>query len=135
MPSALKILQVDDEEDILVISKLALERYGGYAVTTCASSREALTVAAQVQPDLILLDLMMPGLDGHALSNAFTQDAALREVPIVFVTATIAPELRKALLDSGAAGMILKPYTPRELVAQVGAIAQAHPRLRSLAAV
>lgn len=133
MSSALKILQVDDEEDILVISKLALERYGGYAVTTCSSSSEALNVAAQVQPDLILLDLMMPGLDGHALSNVFAQHAALRDVPIVFVTATIAPELRKALLDSGAAGMILKPYAPRELVAQVGAIAQAHPRLRTLA--
>ncbi len=116
------ILQIDDEEDILVISKLALERYGGYAVTTCNDSAQALEVATRSEPDLILLDLMMLGQDGRALARQFAQSAVLSEVPIVFVTATVAPELRQALKSAGAAGVILKPFSPKELVAQVQAV-------------
>ena len=117
-----RILQIDDEEDILVISKLALTRYGGYAVTSCHDSAQALEVALQSAPDLILLDLMMPGHDGRALARLFAQHAATSHIPLVFVTATVAPELRQALEAAGAAGVILKPFAPRDLVAQVQAI-------------
>jgi two-component system, OmpR family, response regulator len=110
-----RILQVDDEPDILTIGKLSLEMYGKFEVAICAAGDQALATALQFSPDLILLDLMMPGTDGFAVMEALKAHPATRDVPVVYLTATLAPDLQKRLIAGGAVGVIVKPFNPREL--------------------
>jgi two-component system, OmpR family, response regulator len=110
-----RILQVDDEPDILTIAKLALETYGQYTVQTCDSGDAALQAALDFDPQLILLDLMMPGTDGVAVLDLLKKHAVTQHIPVIYLTATLAPDLQKRLIDNGAAGVIVKPFAPRAL--------------------
>ncbi|MDE0539880.1 MAG: response regulator [Rhodospirillales bacterium] len=114
-----RILHVDDESDIRQVARLALETVGGFTVEGCASGREALEKGPRFAPQLILLDVMMPGLDGPATFEAMKEIDGLREVPVVFVTAKAMPSELRRFLDMGAAGVIAKPFDPMAISGQL----------------
>ena len=113
MPSALKrILYVEDEPDIQAVARLALEMVGRFEVEVCASGEEALVRAPEFAPDLIVLDVMMPGLDGPATLQRLREVPATSDVPVVFVTARVQPEELAAYRAIGAIGVVQKPFDP-----------------------
>jgi two-component system, OmpR family, response regulator len=110
-----RILYVDDEADIREIASIALGIDPDLEVRTAASGSEALSVAREWQPALILLDVMMPGMDGPATLEALGGDPATSDIPVVFITArTQASEVAR-FRSLGAAGVIAKPFDPMEL--------------------
>ncbi len=114
-----RILHVDDENYIRQVARLALETVGGFTVEGCASGREALERGPRFGPQLILLDVMMPGLDGPATFEAMKETEGLRDVPVVFVTAKAMPSELQRFLDIGAAGVIAKPFDPMAISGQL----------------
>jgi len=115
-----RILVVDDEPSILELIRVNLEREG-YEVETAADGRVALEAVARSQPDLILLDVMLPGLDGLAVCRTLHNDVATRDIPIIMLSAR-GEELDKILgLEMGADDYITKPFSPRELLARIKA--------------
>ncbi|WP_300973088.1 response regulator [Sphingomonas sp. LHG3406-1] len=114
-----RILYIDDEDEIREIAELSLEMDPDFEVLLCASGREALAVAPQWKPALILLDVMMPHMDGPATLAALRDHAMLRSTPVVFITARTQAAEREALLALGANGVIGKPFDPMTLAATV----------------
>ncbi len=114
-----KILYVDDEPDIREVAQMSLELDDGLEVRACGSGREALPAAAEWRPDLILLDVMMPEMDGPATLEALRSDPATSAIPVVFITARSQAAEVEALLRSGALGVIPKPFDPMTLAASV----------------
>ena len=125
MPNALnRIMVVEDDPDIQLITRLGLEICGGYDVLVCGCGAEAVQAAAAYAPDLILLDMMMPGMDGMATMEALRKLPGLAATPTIFLTANTQDQLRQEMLQRGALGVILKPIEPQALVDQIGAIWQ-----------
>jgi DNA-binding response OmpR family regulator len=112
------ILVVDDEPRLVSLVRGYLEQEG-YQVVTAGNGRDALFVARESQPDLIVLDLMMPGLDGWEFMRLHRQE---RNTPIIMLTARIEDVDKVAGLEMGADDYITKPFSPRELVARVRAV-------------
>lgn len=113
------VLYVDDEPDIREIATLALELDGTLVVRTCESGEAALAAALDGPPDLVLLDVMMPGLDGPATLARFRERAELVAIPIVFITAKTLPSELQRFRALGAADVISKPFDPMRLLDQV----------------
>ena len=111
------ILVVDDEPSFTRLLKLNLERTGQYEVRTENRAIEALSAAIEIQPDLILLDVMMPGLDGGTLSSYFLASAKLKGVPVVFLTATVTKEEVSSHGLIGGLPFLAKPVDMAELLA------------------
>lgn len=109
------IMYVDDEPDIRAIAELALQALGGFRVTLCGGGQEALDRAVAAPPDLILLDVMMPGMDGPTTLQAMYRIPTLATVPVVFVTAKAQPTEVARLRELGAADVIAKPFDPMTL--------------------
>lgn|SRR3990167_9774818 len=107
-----KILLAEDEADIRTIAKIALEDIGKFTVSYCVSGNDALKKAKDFLPDLILLDVMMPGLDGVATFKAFRQLPEFKETPIIFMTAKVQASEIAYYLQLGAADVISKPFNP-----------------------
>jgi two-component system phosphate regulon response regulator PhoB len=116
-----RILVVDDEEDILELVRFHLTREG-YSVTLATSGEEALKKAKQDTFDLILLDLMLPGLDGLEVAKAMKADARTKNTPIVMLTAKGEDADVVAGLEIGADDYITKPFSPRVLTARAKAV-------------
>lgn len=115
----MRVLLADDDPDIRLVARLALMR-GGFDVTAVDSGLAVLEQVASVRPDVILLDWMMPGMDGTETCARLKADPATAAVPVVFLTARPADSsLAKAL---GAAGTIAKPFDPLALARQVADI-------------
>ncbi len=110
-----KILYVEDEADIQKIAKLALETVGGYEVLICGSGAEALEKAPGFGPDILLLDVMMPGMDGPDTLAALWKIDALKKAPAIFLTAKAMPAEVERYKDMGALGVIAKPFDPMAL--------------------
>jgi CheY-like chemotaxis protein len=110
------VLCVDDEGDIRQIVKHALLRFGKVQVHLCDDSRAAAEMARSLHPDLILLDLVMPYVDGRAVFEQLKADAATAGIPVVFFTAFVTRTNTDDLLRRGAAGVIPKPFDVQELV-------------------
>jgi two-component system alkaline phosphatase synthesis response regulator PhoP len=121
------ILVVDDEEDILELVDYNLSKEG-YVVTCVASGEEALKVAKAKAPDLIVLDLMLPGIDGLSVCRILKGDAATRKIPIVMLTAKGDEADVVAGLEVGADDYITKPFSPKVLVARVRAVLRREAR-------
>ncbi|MDV2856538.1 MULTISPECIES: response regulator [Oceanimonas] len=117
-----RILYVEDDEDIREIARLALEMVGGFTVLLCASGEEALTRATGFAPDMILLDVMMPGMDGPGTLAALRRQPALAHTPVAFMTAKIQPQEIAAYKALGAVDVIAKPFDPMALPEQIRAI-------------
>ena len=116
-----KILVVDDEEDILELLRYNLLREG-YNVSCAASGEEALRLAQSEIPDLLVLDLMLPGIDGLEVTKILKNDSRTRDIPIVMLTAKGEEADIVAGLELGADDYITKPFSPRVLVARVRAV-------------
>ena len=110
------VLCVDDEADIRQVVKHALERFGKVQAHLCDDSRGAAAMARAVRPDLVLLDLVMPHMDGRAVFDQLKADPALAGIPVVFFTAFVTPSNTEELLRRGAAGVIAKPFDVQEFV-------------------
>ena len=118
-PALQKILLVEDEDDIRSIAKLALEKIGHFTVGYCSSGKEALQVAEGFAPDLMLLDMMMPGMDGIQTFHALKQIPALKDVPVVFMTAKVQKHEVDQYLKLGAIGVIPKPFNAITLASEL----------------
>ena len=116
-----KILIVDDEEDILELLKYNLSREG-YKVSCAASGEETLRAVRSAIPDLIILDLMLPGIDGLEVARQLKNDVKTRDVPIVMLTAKGEEADIVTGLELGADDYITKPFSPRVLLARVRAV-------------
>jgi two-component system phosphate regulon response regulator PhoB len=114
------ILAVDDEEDILELLRYNLAREG-YRVTGAASGEEAVTTARSLLPDLILLDLLLPGVDGLEVCRRLKSDARTRPIPIIMLTAKGEEADIVAGLELGADDYVTKPFSPRVLLARIRA--------------
>jgi two-component system OmpR family response regulator len=119
---ARKLLVVDDDPDIRRIAALALERIGGFQVTLAQDAREALESAALNPPDLVLLDVSMPGMDGPAALAALRAHDATAHVPVVFFTAASSDAEIERLMGLGAVGVVPKPFDVAELPRRIRAI-------------
>jgi CheY-like chemotaxis protein len=112
-----RILLVDDQRDIRSIVGLALGKIGGFQVKVCESGQEALENAAQFAPDLLLLDLSMPVLDGVATLKALRERGL--DAPAIFFTARLHPKDAERYRELGVLGVIPKPFDPLKLGAQL----------------
>jgi CheY-like chemotaxis protein len=109
---------IDDDEDILRVAELTLES-GGFKVTTFLSGAEALAGLKDAAPDLVLLDVMMPKMDGPTTLEAIKKRDDLRHLPVVFMTAKVQPAERSQYDAMGAAGTLPKPFNPATLSEEV----------------
>ncbi|SDD34524.1 response regulator [Aquimonas voraii] len=121
-----RVLYVEDERDIHEIARLALELIGRLVVKTCGSGPEALAEVEAFSPDLILLDVMMPGMDGPATLQALRQIPAVTRLPVAFMTAKTDPSEIAHLKQLGAIAVIAKPFDPMRLAAQLRDVFQTH---------
>ena len=113
-----RILVVDDEPQIVRVLQGYLER-DGFAVLTAYDGREALRLSRQERPDLLILDLMLPGLDGSDVCRTLRRES---DVPIIMLTARVDETDRIVGLELGADDYVIKPFSPREVVARVRAV-------------
>ncbi|WP_420632354.1 response regulator transcription factor [Candidatus Leptofilum sp.] len=112
------VLVADDEVRLVNLVKAYLEQ-GGFRVVTARNGRDALFVARQEKPDLILLDIMMPEMDGHEFMRVHRQE---RQTPIILLTARVEEDDKIIGLELGADDYVTKPFSPRELLARVRAV-------------
>ncbi len=125
-PPLNRILFVEDEVDIQMVARLALEDIGGFEVEVCGSGFEALEHAPRFRPELILLDVMMPDLDGPATLHALSCQPESAATPVVFVTAKVQSYEVSEYLDLGAIDVIVKPFDPMTLAERVLEIWRRH---------
>ncbi len=113
------ILFVEDDADIRLLASMALVEIGGFSVTEAENGREALSYLNTHRPDLILMDMMMPELDGMSTLKSIKAMPNLAKIPVIFMTARVQPNEIKNYIASGALGVIIKPFDPMMLVEQV----------------
>jgi len=116
------ILCVDDEPDILQVATMCLETVGGFTVTSLSSGIKATAEAISIKPDLILLDVMMPEMDGPATLKILRKNPALDHIPIVFMTARVQPQDIEEYMKLGAAAVIQKPFDPMSIAGEISEI-------------
>jgi len=116
-----RILLVDDDENVLMLLRtvLALDEF---EVTTCTDGQEALDLARMSRPDVVVLDVMMPGLDGNGVLRALKSDPLLRDIPVVMLTARDAAADRLESEAAGCDAFLTKPFSPIELIEILNAV-------------
>ncbi len=117
-----RICYVEDDEDIQRIVRMSLERVGKMTVDVVSDSLTAIARIASFKPDLVMLDWMMPGMDGPTLFRKMKEDPEASKLPVVFITAKATQRDTDELMALGAAGMISKPFSPKDLPDQLRAI-------------
>lgn len=115
MPELRRILLVEDDLDIQIVARIALQDLAGFELEVCSSGYEALEKAPKYDPDLILLDVMMPELDGPSTLKEVRQIHSLATTPVIFVTAKAQPEEVAEYRRLGALEVIVKPFDPMTL--------------------
>lgn len=120
---AVRILAVDDEPEITALIRYHLARCG-YDVSTAANGWEALAEIQRARPDLLLLDLMLPDLDGFGLCEILRRDAATATIPIIIISAWASRDSRNLGLELGALDYLTKPFSPQALVERVNRLTQ-----------
>jgi two-component system OmpR family response regulator len=121
------VVYVDDEPDIRQIVQMALGLLDGLTVHAADSGEQGLELARQLRPDLVLLDVMMPGLDGPATLSRLREDTQLASIPVIFMTAKAMPQEVARFRAMGAAGVIAKPFDPMQLGKQLLTLWEAIP--------
>lgn len=114
-----RIMLIEDEEDIRAVAELALEAVGGFTLTACDSGQNALAVIDEFAPQLILLDVMMPEMDGPSVLQAIRKYPDFAHTPVVFMTAKVQQEEIDGYLSLGAEAVIPKPFDPMTLSDQI----------------
>lgn len=128
-----KILLVDDDADLVELIRFNLTQ-AGYSIGTASNGVDAIKKARSLQPDLIVLDIMMPELDGFAVCEILRRDTATASIPIMMLTALSSELGRMAGLGSGASDFITKPFSPRLLVQRINELLQKASNLHQTAA-
>jgi two-component system OmpR family response regulator len=116
------VLYVEDDPDIQMVAQMALEVVGGLTLRSCSSGQEALQAAAECTPDLLLLDVMMPGMDGPATLAGLRKLPNTATTPVIFMTAKVQASEVAHYKALGALGVIAKPFDPMQLAQQVRAL-------------
>ncbi len=116
---AYKILIVDDEDDIREVAALSLESVAGWEVLTADSGPQALIRAAEFQPDAILLDVMMPGMDGPATFQELRRNPATARIPVLLLTAKVQSTDQRRFAGLGVEAVLFKPFDPLTLSSQI----------------
>jgi len=117
-----RICYVEDDEDIQRIVKMSLERIGKMTVDVVSDPLQAIDRMAAFKPELVMLDWMMPGLDGPALFRKMKESSETKDLPVVFITAKASTRELDELRNMGAVGTISKPFSPKDLPDQLRAI-------------
>lgn len=115
----MKILIIDDEGDIRRIARLSLTRIGGMEVVEAESGGEGVQKAVEEKPDCVLLDMMMPAMDGPSTLMALKNHPSTAEIPVIFLTAKAMPAEIERLKLMGALGVLTKPFDPVTLPVQI----------------
>jgi CheY-like chemotaxis protein len=113
------VLIVDDDDGIREVAKMSLELVAGWHVTTATNGADGIAAARAEPPDGILLDVMMPGLDGPATLAALRADGAIGATPVIFLTAKVQASERTRFAELDVAGLIAKPFDPMTLHTQI----------------
>lgn len=121
---AKRILFIDDEEDIQAVAKLGLELEAGWELLTASSGLEGLAVAETELPDAILLDVMMPDMDGLATLQKLQNNPKIKDIPTIFLTAKVQAADRRRFYAAGAKGVITKPFDSLTLASQIAGFLQ-----------
>lgn len=124
-----KVLVIDDEENIIEFVKLGL-RYEGFQVESASDGEQGITAAQRINPELIILDVMMPGIDGIEVCNRLRTNPTTRDIPILMLTAKDEVRDRISGLDAGADDYLTKPFDFDELLARMRAILRRQKRAR-----
>lgn len=120
-----KVLVIDDENDVRFVARISLGRIGKMTVIEASSGEEGIALARSERPDFILLDMMMPGMDGAMTFRTLREDAETASIPVVFLTAVAKVAEVQHLKALGARGVVLKPFDPITLAADLTAILDA----------
>lgn len=122
MPELKRILHVEDDPSIQAVAKVALEAVGGFEVLSCSSGQDAIERVAGFAPDFILLDVMMPGMDGPQTLQELGRMVDITQIPVAFMTAKVQPNEIEHYRSLGARDVIIKPFDPMQLATQIRAI-------------
>ena len=114
-----RVLVVDDDDAIREVAQMALEMVAGWQVDLAASGEEALDISRAAPPDALLLDVMMPTMDGPSVVAALRADARTHDIPVVLLTAKVQPAERRRWEGLGVAGVLAKPFDPLRLAEEV----------------
>lgn len=121
----MRVLVIDDQLDLRRIAALSLGPLGGMTVVVAEGGPQGLRLARDERPDVILLDVMMPDMDGPATLDALRRNPATATIPVIFLTGSSQPEEQAQLLALGAKGVLIKPFDPRSLASEVRALLEA----------
>ena len=119
MDTRTRILLVDNEDDIRLIAEISLRDVGGFETLTAESGAEGIAAAIAEQPNLILLDMMMPHMDGMQTLQLLRADERTRTIPVIFMTARAQRTELESYVTAGAVGVITKPFDPMQLASDV----------------
>ena len=114
-----RILVVDDEDNVREVTKMSLEVMGGWETYAASSGAEGITVAEREKPDAILLDVMMPGMDGPTTFQKLQEKESTRGIPVILLTAKVQSADRARFSELGVTGVLTKPFDPATLHEQV----------------
>ncbi len=120
--TARRVLIIDDEDDIREVARASLELVGGWEVLAASSGNEGLETAEREKPDAILLDVMMPGLDGPGTFQKLRENTATRAIPVILMTAKVQAADQERFRELGVTGVIAKPFDPMQLAAKIAEI-------------
>lgn len=117
-----KILIIDDEDDIREVAALSLESVAGWDVVVASSGAQGLVRAAECQPDAILLDVMMPGMDGPSTFRELRKNPATSKIPVLLLTAKVQSTDQRRFADLGVEAILFKPFDPLTLSTQIATV-------------
>lgn len=117
-----RILIIDDEDDIREVAALSLETVAGWDVAVASSGAQGLARAAEYIPDAILLDVMMPGMDGPTTFRALRANPTTARIPVLLLTAKVQTNDQKRFADLGVEAILLKPFDPMTLSSQIAGV-------------
>lgn len=126
VPFINRVMVIEDEPDILTIITMSLESVGGYSTIGCSSGFEALEKIDDFKPDLILLDVMMPGMNGPTTLKAIQEKPDYASIPVIFITAKAQTQEITNYKEIGAIDIIIKPFDPMSLSNVIKGILEKH---------
>ncbi|GAC1355358.1 MAG: response regulator [Acidobacteriaceae bacterium] len=117
-----RILIIDDEDDIREVAALSLEATAGWQILTARSGAEGIAIATSQRPDAILMDVMMPGVDGPTTFRSMQGNPAVSNIPVLFLTAKVQGVDQRRFAGLGVAAVLFKPFDPLTLAQQISEV-------------
>lgn len=118
MSAIVRVVVIDDDPDLRRLLQLTMEFTAGWQVHLAADGEEGIALTRQIRPDVVVIDLMMPGLDGYDVCRRLREDPITAAIPMVLLTARTAVDQNR-LAGVGAAGVLFKPFEPEELTTRI----------------